>query len=303
MTDIQVLVDCANMLGENPLWDVEEQRFYWVDGMGHQIWRCADDGSDVRSWTLPESVGAIGSMALRKAGGAVLATEAGVQFFDFESGVLERIAHPEEGKHHVRINDGKIDSRGRFVFGSLDIDAVFPPDPANPGAPRGQLYRLDSDRKVHALADGIIISNGPCWSPDNSTFYLADSWADKIYAYDWDEAAGTVSNRRDFASFEQRTVPDGGTVDAEGYVWNVNNGGFSGEGALWRFAPDGTLDRKIVMPVFKPTSMIFGGPNLDVIYVTSNRLPSEVAEKPNDGAVFAIRGLGIRGLPERRFTG
>ncbi len=303
MTDIRVLVDCANMLGENPLWDVDEQRFYWVDGMSHQIWRCAPDGSGVRTWTLPERVGAIGSMALRKNGGVVLATESGVQFFDFESGELELVAHPEEGKHHVRINDGKVDRSGRFVFGSLDIDAVFPPDPANPPAPRGQLYRLDSDRTVHTLADGIIISNGPCWSPDNATFYLADSWADKIYAYDWNESAGSVSNRRDFANFKQRGLPDGGTVDAEGYVWNVTNGGYTGDGALRRFAPDGRLERKIPMPVFKPTSMIFGGPNLDVIYVTSNRLPSEFAKMPHDGAVFAIHGLGIRGLPERRFDG
>ena len=303
MTDIRIFVDCANTLGENPLWDVEEQRFYWIDGMSREISRCAPDGSGVRTWTLPESIGAIGSMALRKKGGAVLATESGVQFFDFDSGDLELIAHPEAGNHHVRINDGKIDSRGRFVFGSLDIDAVFPPDPANPPAPRGRLLRLDADLTVHTLGGDIIISNGPCWSPDNATFYLADSWADKIYAYDWNEAAGTVSNRRVFATFDQRGLPDGGTVDAEGYIWNVTNGGYTGDGALWRFAPDGSLDRKIAMPVFKPTSLTFGGPDLDVIYVTSNRLPSEVAEKPHDGAVFAIYSLGIRGLPERRFNG
>lgn len=302
--DIRVLVDCANELGENPLWDVQEQRFYWIDGLKREIWRCAADGSEVKTWTAPESVGTIGSMALRKSGGAVLAAESGLYFYDFDSGRLDFIAHPEEGRHNVRVNDGKVDSRGRFVFGSLDLDAVFPPDPQNPPAPRGTIYRLDADRKVQKLAGGeIIISNGPCWSPDNTTFYFADSWADAIYAYDWDEAAGALSNRRIFTQFGKRVVPDGGTVDAEGYVWNVTNGGYSGDGALWRFAPDGRLDRKISMPVHKPTSLMFGGRDLDVIYVTSNRLPSETPESPHDGALFAIHGLGIRGLPERRFAG
>jgi L-arabinonolactonase len=296
--DIRVCVPCVNKLGEGPVWDVAEQRLYWLDGLSNQIWRCAPNGSEVRTWTLPV---AIGSVALRAGGGAVVALENGLHLFDFESERLELIAHPEEGKEGIRLNDGKVDSRGRFVVGSLDMITFYdPPETRQAG---GSLYRLDADLSLHQLETGISVSNGPCWSPDRRTFYFTDSTTDTIFAYDWDEEAGVPSRRRPFARTAAREIPDGGTVDAEGCVWTVTNGSLTGVGELRRFTPDGTQDRTIVMPVPKPTSLMFGGPELDILYVTTMKMPSEIADTPQDGMLFAIHGLGIRGLPERRFAG
>ena len=298
MVDIGVCVDCANTLGEGPVWDVAEQRLYWLDSMGPQIWRCAADGSDVRTWELPS---VIGSMALRERGGALLALESGLHFFDFESGELEFVAHPEEGKEQVRLNDGKVDSRGRFVVGSLDMGSVL--QPTEKADRKGVLYRLDTDLSLHPLDRQIAISNGPCWSPDNTTFYFADTSDDTIYAYDWDEQSGAVDNKRAFVRAAPQSIPDGATVDAEGYLWSTANGAFSGKGELRRYAPDGTLDRVVSLPSPKPTSVMFGGPDLDIAFVTTMTIPGSVAETPFDGKLLAVRGLGVRGVPERRFGG
>ena len=240
-------------------------------------------------------------MALRVGGGAVVALETGLHFFDFASGALTLVAHPEEGQAGVRLNDGKVDSRGRFVVGSLDMERVY--DPPDRDIGRGVLYRLDADLSLHRLETGISISNGPCWSPDQRTFYFTDSTDDTIYAYDWNEVDGVPTNRRRFATTARNEIPDGGTVDAEGHVWTVTNGSFTGVGELRRFAPDGRLDRTIVMPVPKPTSLTFGGPDLDIIFVTTMKLPTSVPDTPQDGHVLAVHGAGIRGVAERRFAG
>lgn len=297
MMDIRVCVDCNNTLGEGPVWDVAEQRLYWIDGSSEEIWRCAPDGSDLRTWNLPSH---IGSMALRSNGGAVLALESGLHLFDFDSGALELVAHPEEGLPGVRLNDGEVDSRGRFVVGSVDMDMVFE---RGEKKPRGSLYRLDTDLSLHVLEDAICISNNPCWSPDNKTFYFTDSSTDTMFAYDWDEAQGIPNNKRTFVQMGEREIPDGGAVDEEGYIWSVTNGAFAGIGELRRYAPDGTLDRAIEMPTPKTTSLAFGGPDLDILFVTSLNLPTNIAQTPQDGKLFAVHGLGIRGLPQQRFGG
>ena len=113
----------------------------------------------------------------------------------------------------ARLNDGKVDRQGRFVAGSMDFEE-------RDGV--GKLFRLDPDLTLHQLDDGIICSNGPCWSPDGRILYFADTTRRTIYAYDYDISTGEVRSRRVFASFDKlRGFPDGATVDEEGYVWSV----------------------------------------------------------------------------------
>lgn len=288
---IDVLVDCKTTLGEGPLWDVEEERLYWIDSFDGRVFRATHEGSEVRAWDVPEK---IGSMALRKKGGAIVSLASGFHELDFDSGEVSPIHDPEPGKEKNRMNDGKVDRQGRFVAGSMDTMEE---------GPNGALYRLDPDMKVTQLEEGIIVSNGPCWSPDGSTFYFADSWTNAISAYDYDTATGAIYNKRTFARLDfPGGAPDGATVDAEGFVWTA----VVYAGKLARYAPDGTLDRVIEMPVKKVTSVMFGGPKLDVLYVTSMAKPP-LPRFPGDGvlrgALFAIRDLGIRGVPEARFAG
>ncbi len=296
MTDITVLVDCRNTLGEGPLWDVDEQRLYWIDSHHNQIFRTTADGHEVEQWTVPAT---IGSMALRREGGAVVSLRTGLHLYDFKTCALELITHPEHGRPNIRLNDGKVDREGRFVVGSYD-ETMFGPEPS--ASPRGVLYRLDVDLTLNRLEEGIGVSNGPCWSPDGRTFYFADTWANKVWAYDWD-ATGTPSRKRVFVAGSGPGMPDGATVDSEGFLWNAWNGASTGHGEIRRYAPDGTLDRRIELPSLKVTSLMFGGPELDVLYVTSMGMSGFPEDRPVDGALFAIKGLSVRGVPERRFVG
>lgn len=300
---IECLLTCDNHLGEGPVWDVETQTLFWVDSTGrrvgkHSIWRMDPATGQVDSWPLDHDIGA---MALRGDGGAILALADGFYGFDFESGELELIAKVDDDPSRARLNDGKCDRRGRFFAGGMD-------DQEELGV--CGLWRLDPDLSLTKVEDGIICSNGPCWSPDDEIFYFADTFKNEIWAYDYDLEAGAISNRRVFASTaEDAGFADGSTVDAEGYLWNAQV--ISGD--LIRYAPDGSVDRKISMPVRNITSVMFGGPELDQIYVTSMARVSHPASHDNfsvevkpqfaAGGLFRISGLGIKGLPEPRFAG
>jgi L-arabinonolactonase len=244
----------------------------------------------LRAWDVPAK---IGSIAIRKDGnGAICSLASGFHALDFETGECPLIHDPERDKPNNRINDGKVDKAGRFVSGSMDTMEE---------GPNGALYRLDPDMTVTKLESGIIVSNGPCWSPDGKTFYFTDSWSGEISAYDYDLGTGSIGNKRTFARMtEAGGAFDGATVDAEGGVWSAH----VYVGKVVRYLPDGTIDRVIEMPVKKVTSCMFGGPNLDVLYVTSMAkppLPRFPGDGVHRGALFAIHGLGVKGLPEPRF--
>jgi sugar lactone lactonase YvrE len=288
---IEVLVDVKTILGEGPLWDVEQQRLYFIDSFGANIFRCTHDGRELRAWDLPAK---IGSMALRKDGnGAILSLANGFHAIDFKTGEVTLINNPLGDNPTIRLNDGKVDRRGRFISGSMDTMEA---------GPNGSLYRVDPDFKVTKLDSGIIVSNGPCFSPDDKIFYFADSWSGEIWAYDYDIGSGKVSNRRTFTKVDTSRggAADGSTVDAEGCLWNAQ----VYDGKVVRYTPDGKVERVIEMPVKKVTSVMFGGPNLDILFVTSMAKPP-LPRFPGDGvlrgSLFAIYELGIKGVPEPRF--
>ncbi len=290
MLRIEVLSERKEKLGEGPLWDPEGERFYWIDSYGPAIHRSDLKGGDAKTWPLPEPVG---SFALRRQGGAVVALQSGFYLLDFDSGALTLVAKTQEGERTPRMNDGKTDRQGRFLAGSMDHEE---------SRPVGKLFRLDPDLRVSELDDDIICSNGPCFSPDGKTLYFADSGKARIYAYDYDPATGEIAGRRVFASFETRQgFPDGATVDAEGYLWSVE----VYAGRLLRFDPEGALDRVVGLPVFSTTSIAFGGPNLDIAFVTSMARPhgGRYHLEREAGMTFAIHGLGVTGIAEPRFAG
>ena len=292
MVEIECVVDCRNVLGEGPVWCPDEKVLYWVDIKGKSINRLTPASGKVETWPVDEEPG---SIALRKNGnGMVVAFYGGFRHFDPATGIGETICEIEADTQTSRLNDGRCDRQGRFWAGSMDDEMV---------APLGGLYRLDPDLSVHKAESNIICSNSIAFSPDGATLYYADLGIDTIWAYDLDTATGDISNRRVFASTkDMQGKPDGSAVDAEGYLWNAMWDGW----CLARWAPDGTLDRAIELPVKRPTCPMFGGNNLDTIYLTcASWLLSEeeLAEQPQAGGVFAITGAGAPGLPEPRFAG
>lgn len=284
---IEAIEGVKNQLGEGPVWDVDEKALFWIDGNAPAIYRLDPKTGHVREWKMPKQ---IGSFALRIKGGAVCALADGFYLFDFEDGhamPLELVAKPG-----TTFNDGKTDALGRFIAGTLDSKFK---------EPVGSIFSLDGSFNCRVLEPAIGCTNGPCFSPDNRTFYCADSVSRIIYAYDYDLENGTVSNKREFAKIKGLGgVPDGATVDAEGNLWSCIAGG----GKIVCFAPDGKIARTVEVPVPIITSVMFGSDHLEVLYATSIGSKTLGMEPgPDGGKLFAIKGLGVRGKPEPRFAG
>ncbi len=300
---IECVLDCENHLGEGPVWDSQQGLLYWLDCTGNRVgkpsmWCLNPRSGATKHWFIDKEVGA---MALRRSSGAVLAANDGFYLFDFDTSKLERVAQVDTAKGRSRLNDGKCDRRGRFFAGGMDDKEELP---------LCSLWRLDADYTLTPVDEGIICSNGPCWSPDDRSFYFADTFQKKMWRYDYAIDTGALSNRKVWRDLKDDAgFADGSTVDAEGFVWNARV--IAGE--LVRYAPDGSVDRVIGMPVRNITSVMFGGDKLDEIYVTSMARVAHpavhdhfaVQAKPQftAGALFRIKGLGIRGMDEPRFAG
>ena len=275
-------------VGEGPVWDVATQQLFWIDILEKFVYRLDPGTGATRRWSVPNI---IGSMAITQDGNAIVALANGVHRLDFATGECRMLATSPDLNDQVQLADGKVDRRGRFIVGSSDRGMK---------EARGKLYALDPGAtSLRAIDTDIFLANGPCWSPDDRTFYHADSIRKLIYAYDYDIEGGTLSNRRPFASTaELGGIPDGATVDAEGHVWSAICEG----GKLVRFSPDGSIERIVAMPLKLPGSVMFGGASLDQLYVPtlSPAFLGRPAD-PLDGSMFVVEGLGIRGLAEPRF--
>jgi sugar lactone lactonase YvrE len=286
--------DVRAAVGEGLLWDAEERALFWVDIPRGRLHRFDPETGAARHWDLGEPVGCA---FLRRAGGMVVALRSGLALFDLETGAATPLLAPEPDRPANRPNDGTIDPRGRLWLGTMKTDP--------PAEPTGAFYRIDPDRSWRRLLDGFYTTNGLAFAPDGRTLYLSDSHPSvrRIWAFDHDPATGAIANRRLF--FDTRAVagrPDGATVDAEGCYWMAGVGGWQ----LVRLTPQGRVDRIVPLPVERPSRPAFGGPRLDVLYVTSIGIglaPGSEPRQPWAGALLAVHGLGVCGLPMPRFAG
>lgn len=290
--EISCVVDSRSELGEGAVWDVADQVLWWVDIMGCLVHRFDPASGVDDTWDVGEPVG---SLSVRAGGGLVLALKSGFYLFDTETGEKTAISDPEADKPANRFNDGGTDRQGRFWAGTMQQEGDR--------KPVGSFYRLDPDLSVTKMMSDITVTNGIAFSPDGSVMYCSDTGAAvrTIWAFDYDQETGVPSNRRvHFDTGGMSGRPDGGTIDADGCYWYASVGGWQ----VIRLTPDGTVDRAIDMPVEKPTKVMFGGPELDVLYVTSlsQGLDPERAQE-QAGSLFAITGLGVTGVPEVRFAG
>lgn len=263
------------------------------------IWRYDPVSGARQSWQFRDQVG---SFALRRTGGALVALTSGLFLFDFATGQLKPLGNPCAADPKLQLNDGKVDPAGRFVVGSVHTSALV-----NTAA----LYTVDTDRTISTLDDDYIVVNGPCWSVDGKTFYVADSVRQVIYAYDYDVARGAATDRRVFAQVRGLGgIPDGATCDSQGFLWSA----LCGAGKVVRFTRAGAVDRIIEMPTPLVSSVTFGGRNLDRLFVTSIDPAAAAAEiemaantphksDENSGELFVVDGLDVTGVAERRFAG
>ncbi len=291
MVDVACVLDIRAGLGECPVWCPEENRLYWADLNRWTINRFNPETGSNEVRTLPTQVGSFG---LRAGGGMIVALRSGFHLFGFDDGRLEFVAHPEAHLPLNRLNDGRCDPAGRFWAGSMR-------DPQDPSGRTGTLYRLGPDRTCTAMVGGLGTSNGLAFSPDGRRMYHADSnlQVRTIWVHDFDVDDGTFADRRVFATTNDLPGrPDGACCDEEGCYWSANVYGWQ----VVRYAPDGRVIAKIPLPVEKPSMVAFGGPRLDVLYITSIRDAPTAGGQPQAGSLFACEP-GVRGIAEPRFRG
>lgn len=288
--EITVACDVRNIVGEVPMWHPVEQVLYWVDTRKPCLQRLNGDGT-LSVWPMPTN---IGSYVFRKGGGIIAGLKSGFASVDLGTGAVTHILDPEPDMPENRLNDGRCDRRGRYWVGSR-----------NPGneAATGSLYRFDPDFTCHRMDSGIVVANGMAFSPRDDVMVFGDSTAETFWKYDLDIERGTLSNKRVF--LQTHDLPwrvDGATFDSEGYYWCA----LLGDWSIGRFDLEGRLDRIIRLPISHPTMCNFGGPDLDVLYVTSGTVfldEEQRRQQPHAGALFAIHGLGVRGVAEPLFGG
>jgi sugar lactone lactonase YvrE len=279
MSAPRTVLDCHAGLGESPIWDGREPALYWIDGRKPSVNRFDPATARNHAITPPEPVHAI---ALTRSHRLLCAFEASLGMIDCETGALERLVTLIEGGTD-NLNDGACDRAGRFWVGSKARDWV---------TPVGALFRYDPDGTVQRCDEGFNLSN----------MYFIDSAPREIYAYDFDLTSGGIKNRRTLVRIaEEHGLPDGMTVDAEGFLWVAQWSG----GRVVRYDADGKIERVIPMPVQRPTSVTFGGPDLTTLFVTTGTMrmtEAELAAEPLAGNLFALE-TEIQGLAEPRFAG
>jgi sugar lactone lactonase YvrE len=151
------------------------------------------------------------------------------------------------------------------------------------------------------VLDGLGIPNTVLCTRSGETLFLADSKDAELYSFAV-SSSGALGRQRLFAQTrEENCTPDGSALDEHGYLWNAQWGG----SRIVRYAPDGSVDRVVPLPVEQPTSCVFGGSNLSTLFITSARegLSEEaLARHPLSGNVFAF-DPGVRGVPAPIFRG
>jgi sugar lactone lactonase YvrE len=279
---LEVLCQTDDALGEGPLWDHRTESLLWLDILRGRV-HCWSVSTGLKDILQIDAL--IGSIALAGRFDLLLATSEGLFRRDGLSGETRLLANPIAGKP-LSFNDGRVDALGRFWVGTMAINA------AHYGNPWGALYRYDPDGSLYRMEEGLTISNGLDWSPDNKTLYLTDTMRLAIYAYDFDLESGTIANRRIFArTAESGSYPDGLVVDCEGYVWSAGFGG----SVISRYDAAGRCVQHVGTPVSCPTSLSFGGANFATAYITTARhVLSRGHTEQGAGALFTME-LGAIG--------
>ncbi|MDQ7991812.1 MAG: SMP-30/gluconolactonase/LRE family protein [Propionicimonas sp.] len=265
-------------LGEGPWWDPAAARLWWIDILGRRIRSAGLAGGDPAAIDTGSDIG----FAVPDDEGGIIAGLREGLFRRRHGGDWTPLWPADYDSSGHRINDGKTDRRGRIWFGTMHDGET---------SPSAHLYRVDADG-CRPVLDGVSTSNGLGWSPDDRTFYYTDSPTHRIWAFDYDLDDGTLANRRLFAQDPAGCFPDGLTVDAEGCVWGAKWDG----SRVVRYRPDGRVDATVELPVRKPTSVAFCGPDLSVLAVTS------AAMAPGDGdlagSVFLLQ-TSTHGVPQQ----
>ena len=291
MNKVELLDECNNSLGEGITFSSTHNYLYWLDiGNKSKLYKLDLSSNKKEIFELPEIVTAT---SIKSEDELILATNNGLKLFNTSNAKFESVVTIEDEQTLTRSNDGASDAYGRFWFGTMQNNF----DNNGNGIPIkdniGKLYRVDTNRKISIIEEGLGIPNTFVWSPDNNIFYFSDTLKGTILSYNFELENGELSNKKELASFN-RGHPDGSTIDTDGCIWNCRWGG----SCIVRFTPNGQVDQIIEMPVENITNCIFGGQDMKTLFVTT---ASNEGKNKNelDGSLFSIN-LNYQGIEDNK---
>ncbi|XP_033223288.1 regucalcin-like [Belonocnema kinseyi] len=294
-------------LSEGPHWDVRTQKLYFV-----QIWKQLiysynpATGEIFHAYIKNGPVSVVST--IKDTPGKLLVgsgTDIALVTWDGESNndnpeIKVLLNDMEKGEKGYRFNDGKVDALGRLWAGTMcqlkhkNIPKV------------GTLYLVEDDvngkLNIETKISSVSISNGLDWQKDNKVFYYTDTLTDKVFTYDFDISSSNITNKRVLVDVKEKGFigdPDGMTIDTDGNLWVAL---VHGSKVLHVDSKSGNILKEIDFPVKMVTSVAFGGPNLDILYVTTATydFPDKIVDE-NGGPIFALKNLGVKGFPPHLF--
>ena len=278
----ELILDAKAILGEGPAWDSKTQTLYWLDILEKRIYA----GTRI----LAQLDDLVCCIAPRKNGNLLVGTRLGFADLNPDSVQLTVLASLNEPPTN-RLNDGKCDPAGRFLAGTMDVNEKYP---------NGALYSFDGKNITHLL-DGVTISNGLAWSVDHKTFYYIDTPTRQVKAFDYDLATGQIANPRVAIQIpESLGWPDGMTSDTDGNLWIALWGGAQ----VTKWNPNtGELLEQISVPALHTSSCVFGGKDMNELYITSarkNMSEADLKKYPLSGGLFKVE-TNTAGMPTFEF--
>ncbi|WP_305985900.1 SMP-30/gluconolactonase/LRE family protein [Roseibium sp. MMSF_3544] len=284
---LQVLNTGRDFMGENPVWCSKHKRLWWLDILAPAL-RWLDDGGLHPSRVILEDL--TGGLSLTRSGRLLLAGRQGIQLFDPSNGQTTLLFDPEEDKPDNRFNSAGLDREGNLWVGTMPLDNT---------TGYGSLYKISPDLSVDVMLENAGLPKNPALSPDGKSLYISDGSIGALCKYPID-ANGSLGQRQILVQGSRDIGhPNGIAVDSDGFIWATMYGGWS----VNRFAPDGSLQQKVDLPVPMPTALTFGGPELNTLIVTSTYLKMPAgysAIAPQSGNLIRIEG-DVKGLPAGRF--
>jgi L-arabinonolactonase len=289
MIKVELLDECNNSLGEGITYSSRNNFLYWLDiGKKSKLYKLDLSANKKEIFELPEFVTAT---SIKSEDELVLATNNGLKLFNTSTKKFESVVNIENEQILTRSNDGASDAYGRFWFGTMQNNF----DQDGNGIPItdniGKLYKVNTDKKISVIEEGLGIPNTFVWSPDNKHFYFTDTLNGTILSYNFELESGELFNKNFFATFD-RGHPDGSTIDTDGCVWNCRWGG----SCIVRFTPSGKVDQIIEMPVQNITNCVFGGQDMKTLFITT---ASSENKNDIDGSLFSV-DLNYQGIEDNK---